>query len=190
MYPSRLGRIGNSCLALGIRLRLKQTVHRVCFYPTQKYCVRIAVYERNLPSHVRLSINLYPGLQSHRKPMGISIQICEHPPLFFRHSFMPQSTVLSSSQPMQSGFLSHTLWRGMQEPWLHSNWVRGSQACVLFVQFFSSLPSGHSALPLQYRWPELAMKLYYRKFYTYIRRLSLMTQLLNRVRTSSSLLLC
>lgn len=116
-----------------------------------------------LPSQVLLSMSLYPALQSHRKPIGRSMQICEHPPLFLEHSFTPQSSSFSSSQPIQSRFLLHTLERGIHEPSLHSNCVDGSQTVVLLVQFLSSLPSTHSALPLQYKWPE---KYFY--IYTYV----------------------
>lgn len=104
-----------------------------------------------LPSQVRLSINLYPTLQSHRKPIGKSMQICEHPPLFFKHSFTSQSFSFSSSQLIQSRFLLHTLEREIHDPSLHSNCVDGSQPIALVVQFFSSLPSAHSILPLQYK---------------------------------------
>lgn len=97
--------------------------------------------------------------------MGRSTQVWEHPPLFFVHSFTPQSSVLSSSQPMQSGFLLHTFSKGMHEPSLHSNWIRGSQLAILLVQFFSSLPSAQSVLPLQYKWPKHA---YYWKLIDFV----------------------
>lgn len=41
----------------------------------------------NLPPQVLWSMSWSPGVQSHSKPMILSLQMCEQPPLFIRHSF-------------------------------------------------------------------------------------------------------
>lgn len=44
------------------------------------------------PPQVLWSMSCSPGVQSHSKPITMSLQMCEQPPLFRRHSFTPEST--------------------------------------------------------------------------------------------------